>query len=290
MKRSMSKSSLLATTLLLGIGCYADESLAPSNARVSASVFLTDAPFPYDFVDSVKVYVVEVAASTQSGPDSAAANWVSIARPRKTFELLSLQQGKVATVGEGVVPPGDYRSIRMTIDSDSSSVTFSNGEQANVRWPTPVVILLSALVERPLDLSGPDAQIVIDFDVGRSFVYGLLDPLHDFAFTPVLRAVDGAASGTLSGSVHGDADDDGVPEPIENAAITVLSDDLGGSRIIATGHTGTNGNYTVGFLLGGTYIVQVEAPSFATLGSATAVDITISAGIETNHSVTLPRT
>ena len=288
MKRSTSASALLVTASLIGIGCYADESLEPLGARVSVSVLLTDAPFPYDFVDIVQVYVVEVAASTEIETTVGSGEWVTITRPRRRFDLLSLQQGNTSLMGEGELPPGEYLSVRMTIDGDSSSVTLANGERANVRWPNGGEIPLYALVEQPIVLSADAAQIVIDLDVGRSFVYGLADPLHDFAFIPALRAVNRDLTGTLTGTVFGDADADGVPEPIQNAVITVFSGTPTDLWVSATGRSSADGGYTVGFLLQGTYVVQVETPESSTLGSATILGVNIVAGAETTRSVTLP--
>jgi hypothetical protein len=284
----MPESALLVTAMLTGIGCYADESLASLDARLLTSVVLTDAPFPYDFVESVKVYVTEVAASTESDATLGSSEWATIARPRQYFELLALQGGNTALVGQGELPPSEYRAIRMTINGDSSSVTFANGAAANVRWPNGGDIPLYPLVEQPIELAGTAVEIVIDFDVGRSFVYGLLDPLHDFAFVPALRAVNRDLTGTLTGTVLGDANGDLVPEAIEDATISVLSGNPSGLWVSATGRTAADGSYAVRFLLQGTYVVQVEAPGATELGSDTTLGINIVAGAETTHSVTLP--
>jgi hypothetical protein len=151
---------------------------------------------------------------------------------------------------------------------------------------------LFALVEEPLAVADTGAQIVIDFDVGRSFAYGLFNPLYDFTFLPVIRAVNSAATGDLTGRVFGDADGDGVPEPLENAAVTVLRGDPNEPAytwwMVATGHTGPDGRYTVGFLLAGAYVVQLDAPLSAVLGSVTTSGITVVAGQQTTHSATLP--
>lgn len=286
----MSRFLILIALLAPGIGCYTDEALAPAGAPVATRVFITDAPFPFASVAAVEVYVVEIAASTQSDT-SAGADWVTLAEPRRRFELLSLQQGDTALLGAGDLVPAEYRGIRLTIRGDSSRVTFAAGHEANVRWPGTGDISLFPLVERAVTVSGELTRVVIDLDVGRSFISGLADPLHDFAFLPVLRAVDPLQTGDLAGRVFGDGNGDGVPEPVEHAAITVYTGTPGEPsytwRIIATGHTRPDGSYRVSFLLAGTYLVQVDAPLSPALGSTTtAVEIAI--GGVTTHSVTLP--
>ena len=128
--------------------------------------------------------------------------------------------------------------------------------------------------------------VVVDFDVRRSFAPASDDPSHEFVFTPFLRAVDAGNTGTLSGRVFGDADSDGIPEPIDGAGVAVLRGDPSEPAyvwdLVATGR------YTVGFLTEGTYIVQVEAQLYPNLASVFSPDVTISLGSETGHSVTLP--
>src|SRR5438034_6974521 len=93
--------SVLAAVALVGLGgCYQDDSSGPPRGRPLVRVSLTDAPFPYDSVTSVNIYVVRIEASTQLDT-SGGGNWVLITEPRKTFDLLGLQQGATAFVGEG---------------------------------------------------------------------------------------------------------------------------------------------------------------------------------------------
>jgi hypothetical protein len=61
---------------------------------------LTDDPFPFDSVSSVSIYVTRIEASAQFDTIGA-ASWVEIAAPKKIFDLLTLQQGATAFVGEG---------------------------------------------------------------------------------------------------------------------------------------------------------------------------------------------
>ena len=57
---------LLTAALLAAAGCYQDEpgSIGPGNRKPVARVLLTDAPFPYDSLHGVTIYVVRIEAST----------------------------------------------------------------------------------------------------------------------------------------------------------------------------------------------------------------------------------
>ena len=290
MKRSTSGAAVLALFIVLISGCYADDVTRPLAGLTR--VLLTDAPFPFGFVDRVEVYVMEIAASMEADTLSQRQEWVTIARPEMRFDLLALQQGNTALLGTGDLPVGQYRTVRLTIDCDESRVTFADGTAARVRWPAGGNLPMYAFVEGAVAVLGDGAEIVIDLDVGRSFAYGLGDPLHDFIFIPVIRAVNSAATGTLTGRVFGDADGDDIPESLANASITVFAGNPAEPsytwRVVATGHTDAEGQYTVAYLLAGSYVVQVDAPTTAALGSVTTTTIVIATGEETTHSVTLP--
>jgi len=68
----------------------------------------------------VNLYVVRIEASAQM--DTAGGTWVVFAEPRQSFDLLQLQQGTTALLGERQIPAGQYHAIRMTIDTSLSSI------------------------------------------------------------------------------------------------------------------------------------------------------------------------
>jgi hypothetical protein len=292
MKRSASGAVILFTAVSIGLACYQDDSLWPSAAVGLTSVYLTDAPLPFEMVDRVEVYVVEIAASTEVNTVLGQQEWLNIATPGRRFDLISLQQGVTELAGEGRLLVGQYEAVRLTINTDSSRVVFAGGGEARVRWPDTGSTPVFALVEEPLAVTEAGCQIVVDFDVGQSFVFGLENPLFDFLFVPFVRAVDKSVTGFLSGMVLGDIDGDQFQEPVENAVITVLrgnsTEPPSSWSITATGHTDPDGRYSVGFLLAGTYTVQVTAPGSAVLGATTTPGVAIAVGQETTHTVVLP--
>ena len=297
MSRRVILPALAAATLLAGGGCYQDETTTPAPSRKPlARVLLTDAPFPYDSVASVNVYVVSIDAS--SGLDtSGGGDWVRVASPEKTFDLLTLQHGTTAFLGEGELDARQYRAIRMVIDADKSSIVYNNGAPPPVHWPWPGsgAITMYALVEEPLDFSAPaiaasgEAVIVIDFDVGRSFLYDYFGT-KEFTVLPWLRAVNSAATGALEGTVT--ADSGGQSRPIKNANVTLYSGDPRQPPstwyAAATGRSDDTGYYKVAFVSAATYIVRIEQPDYPSLGAVVTPNVQVSAGATTRLSVSLP--
>ncbi|MGH7675039.1 MAG: DUF4382 domain-containing protein, partial [Gemmatimonadales bacterium] len=290
MKRTAIAAASLA--LLLGGACYEDEGSGPGGGARVARVLLTDAPFPYDSVASVDVHIVSVAASTD--PDTSGnAEWETIAEPRRRFDLLSLQQGTTALLGEGELAGQLYRAVRVVMDADSSSIRWNNGSSAQVNWPWPGtgLVTIYALVSEPLALfTDPSAiEIVIDWDVGRSFLFDYYGT-DEFTVLPWLRAVHAAFTGTIAGTVTSSST--GAPQPIKNANVTVYSGDpaqpSGRWWVAATGRSDEQGRYRVAYVGDGTYIVRVEQPEMPFLGPVTQTGVVVTTGETTYVSVSLP--
>src|SRR5205814_419925 len=116
----------------------------------------------------VDLYITRIQASTgldTIGSDTAGSGWVTIAEPQKTFNLMQLQQGVSVLAGEVDLPAGQYRAVRVDINTSLSHVKNDSGADVAVSWPVPGQLSLYAYVEHALDVPEAGAQIVIDFDV-----------------------------------------------------------------------------------------------------------------------------
>lgn len=278
-------AALAATAL---IGCYKDDSGGPQNRKPMATVLLTDAPFPFDTVQSVGVYVISISASTQpdTGSSADSMSWVTITEPHRLINLLTLQQGALAELGTGEVDAAQYRAIRVIIDGDSSEIRFADGTPALVHWGGSGRQAIHAFVEAAVDVPASDdeTEIVIDFDVGRSFHYNDLGD-GGFNFLPWIRAVNRAATGSIAGIVRADTASGG--NVIANATVSAWGGGPGNWSIYSTGTTDASGHYRLAYLLPGTYIVGVDPPSGSTLGASLDSNVAVARGVETQHSVTL---
>ena len=273
--------------------CYRDDPLGNGGGGGPTRVLLTDAPFPYDSVARVDLYIVEIQATNEPDTTFLGQWWTRIAEPHASFNLLDLQQGTTAFLGEGDLPEGMYRAVRMVIDTDSSRVwaradVDALGRPIPGRAPLPVNWgssagrpHLYALVEPPLEVGETGGSIVIDFDVGRSFF-----PRYDggFDFSPVLRAVNSSATGWIEGRVTGDtlAESQG---PIKDVAVTVYSGDPRAHEstwsVRATGRTDATGRFKIAYLLPGTYIVRSDAPRTSPFGHGFRYEVDVRRGVGT---------
>ncbi len=274
---------------MIAAACYKDDTTSPTSGKPMTKVLITDAPFPFDTVQSVNVYVVSIAVSTQPDTGSSADSmaWVTVTEPHRRVNLLELQQGDTALLGAGEVPAGQYRAVRLILDGDSSTIRFVDGSFALVHWGGAGQQAIHAFVEAAVDVPAEGADIVIDFDVGRSFQYNNLGD-GGFNFFPWIRAVNRAATGSIAGTVRRDSAGGGSPGPIARATVSAWGGGPGNWNIYSTGVTDAAGHYRLAYLLPGTYIVGVDPPRTASsLGATLDSNVVVSVGEETTHNVTL---
>ncbi|PYP16856.1 MAG: hypothetical protein DMD54_08950 [Gemmatimonadetes bacterium] len=276
----------VVTTLVAG-ACYQDDSTAANFAnRRATRVLITDAPFPFDTVQSVDVYIVSISASTEpdTGSSADSMQWVPIVEPHRQINLLSLQRGTTSLLGEKEIPADQYKAVRVIIDADSSAIRFKDGSQAVVRWRGGRQAIHS-FVEAAVNVPSEGADIVLDFDVGKSFPYNNLGD-GAFDFFPWIRAVNEAATGSISGIVSQDTSA-GTPGPLANATVSAWGGGPGNWYVYSTGSTDAAGHYKLAYLLSGNYIVGVDPPSPSSLASSLDSSVFVNQGADTPHSIVL---
>lgn len=185
-------------------GCADPTTLQQSGRLI---VHLTDAPFPFDSVSSVDVYVVRVDARRDTATAAEAAadvddgrtesnGWTTVTEPQQKLDLLSLRGGILAMIGEAELPAGTYRALRLVIDPSQSSITLKNGTildgQHGVSFPSGSRSGLKVQLARAIQIeSNQTSSVVIDFDVGKSFVMrGSSIAVNGLLFTPVIKGAE----------------------------------------------------------------------------------------------------
>jgi hypothetical protein len=290
---TMSRLSLtLLAVATIAAACYKDDAtggLSPSR-KPMAKVLLTDAPFPFDSVQSVQVYILSIAVSTHSdtGTSADSMHWVTVASPHRQIDLLTLQQGLTDSLGIGQVTADQYKAVLLTLNVDSSAgIRFKNGSQAVVHWNGSGQQSYGSFVEAPIAVPDTGAVIVIDFDVARSFPYNNRGD-GAFDFFASMRAVNRAATWSIAGTVQHDTSVGGSIGPVADATVSAWTGGPANWFVLSTGKTDATGHYRLAYLLPGTYMISVDAP----LGNNTfkpAVDssVAVNRGFETTHNVTL---
>jgi hypothetical protein len=269
-------------------------------------VYLTDAPFPYNWIARVDMYIVSVAVSVS--PDTGvAANFVTVASPNRRINLLALSNGLTEEIGVAQLPPGPITAVRVTIDTDSSSMTTVNGFvitdktfSPSIQWQSsagrPV---LNALIHEQITVPDSGARIVIDYDVGKAFILNReLDPGSldsGFVFSPVIRAADANRTGSIRGNVRA-LSATGAPQ--FRCAVRLYRGNPAMAEntwsLLATAGTNEQGDFLFSFvtrsayweslasMAGTTYIVVAEPHPGGTITSTQVSNVTVTAGVQTD--------
>ncbi len=231
----------------------------------TVNVLLTDAPFPLSDLKSVDIWVNRIDAKLSDVDSAAAANeadsagWKTLASPNAAFNLLTLANGVTANLGGSNLPVGSYKSFRIVIDTDKSSITMNDNTHPDIKWPSAGKNGIKILLDKPFDVTTGTTNLLIDFDVGRSFVVrGNSISQNGLLFKPVIHATTQQNTGTIAGTVHGD---NATGPVLAGVTVEVLKNgttlgDTNPNNIVRTGMTDANGNFTLAFVPPGTYVVR----------------------------------
>lgn len=279
---------VFAMTGLTLASCDGSGGLPLLNGRTAQlNIQLTDTPFAFSDVKSVDIFVVRIdgkAAETDNAEaedESAISGWETLASPNASFNLLNLTNGKTADLGVASLAPGTYRSFRLVIDTDKSSITLNDDTKADVKWPSAGKNGIKILLDEPVEVSGT-STLVIDFDVGRSFVMrGNSISQNGLLFKPVIHATSQQSTGSVAGSVHAES---AAGAGIAGATVEVLKSgttlgDTNENNVVRTGMTDVNGAFTLAFVPPGSYVVRATPPDASGYKPALLTgEVTITAG------------
>lgn len=297
--------AIVVCTSTAFVACGSDSSVSPAAAG-SVGVALTDAPFPFDSVARADIFVVRIdgrladtdSAGAEEGKDDdshsnhdPSHDWVTLAAPNDTFNLLNLQNGKTVNLGQDSLPSGTYRGFRIIIDASKSSITLANGTVLNaanggIKFPSAARSGIKIVLAKPFTVVSGKSQMVIDFDLGHSFVKrGHSLQQNGLLFKPVIRAMAVENTGGISGVVHADSAK-GAAEA--NASVEILKagtavTDTVSANVIATTKSDSTGAYAAMWLTPGTYAVRATPPSADAMHHPALVDsITVTSGKTTS--------
>jgi len=262
----------LAVAGVLGLAACTSSETGPvgPGREGKTSVFLTDAPFPFDRITRVDIHISEIGLSPQADTSQGPPGWITVATPDRVFNLLDLQNGATALLGEADVPSGQYRAVRVTFDPARSSMTDTDGGHPAIDWQAKGdVPTLFGLVEEAMAIDENGEDVVIDFDVGRSF---LPDEGDGFIFIPFLRAITRAGSGGIAGTlVHSDG---AAPIPLAVVSIHYAFDSATTvGPLVATSRADATGEFKASFLRPGRYMVVPEDLERDVVGPTRSVEV-----------------
>lgn len=162
--------------------------------------------------------------------------------PSTEYDLLALQGGVTALLGDNTIPAGDYEQLRLVVDS---AFVLLDGETDPRILKVPSGMQTGIKVEwnGPVHIQGGRTDLTVDFDVSRSFIITGPTPPRQVLFKPVLHGVVTDLSGSISGTSS--------PANALGRVFAIVGTDT----VAATDADPTTGAYTIMFLPAATYTV-----------------------------------
>lgn len=258
---------LLFTAMGLLFGCNemndSDFETEPGNGYVV--IKLTDAPFPADLVaeanvtiDWVKMMAYEHEGEGQGEMDGAdSANVMFELEEPVTFNLLKLNNGITAVLGEREIPANSYSQIRLHVTD--ASILLKDGSEYDLKVPSGNASGLKVKLDPYFNLEdGEYAEILLDFDVSRSFIVrGNINKgkVNGFIFKPMIRAVTNVQ--TEAGEVNGFVTDT-TDTPLVDAMLTLMAE----GDTVTTAITDSTGFYGMIGIAPDEYTLHCEKDGF----------------------------
>lgn len=147
--------------LVCAVGLAACDGMtgADSDGKARLRVHMIDAPFPFDLVESTNVTISRVEVHSETGGS------VTISDEAAQYNLLDLQEGVFAPLGDVTVEPGTYHSVRLYVED--ATIVLIDGTVFDLKVPSDRI---KVLVDDLTIQEGEDVTLTIDFDVSKSFV------------------------------------------------------------------------------------------------------------------------
>ena len=205
------RHALLAATLLVAAACAGD---GVTGTRMKAgqgmlAVKLTDAPIPLDSLKEVNVFVERIDAR-RAHTDSAevddslevehyegdddhdgercdSTEWVTIATPAHTYNLLALQNGVTAFLGASPVDTGHFKAVRLVIQPAQSHIVLKMTSTPPVEFERRGRHGLFVELKDDLEVhEGSTTTLTIDLKLDQSLTLRGRSIRDGFFFRPVV--------------------------------------------------------------------------------------------------------
>jgi hypothetical protein len=225
----LSRMLVVPVALLALAGCSSNNSNVTGPGPVPVgqlTIAVTDAPGNFDAVNLV---VDEVSASRNSDD----SGWQVLSTGTNALNMLTLQNGRFATLGNASVPAGTYQQLRVKLGAGSNVVV--NG----VTHPLDVSSGLSVNGSFALTANGA-LSLQMDLDVSKS----ITQQVNGYLMNPVVRLVPATDAGAIGGLVTA------ASGP---ASVKVSQNGVE----ICTNWVSSDGSFKVAVLPAGTYDAQV---------------------------------
>lgn len=249
---------LLATGLILS-GCdktaTIDSPVEPvsKNEPARLSVKITDDPFDISMVESATITISKIEMR-QKGAGEGEPYLVLTMDP-VTVPIFELRNGITQELVNLEVPEGDYDLVRIYVDEGSLklknidnpfNLKIPSGEQTGIKVSIDPVIHVEG---------GISAELILDFDLAKSFVMRGHNARNGFIFKPVIKAVNNSTQGRVEGVI---TDNSLQKIGLANVAVALIN----AGKDTLTTLSDTTGHYLIIGVPAGTYSMVASKENY----------------------------
>nr|WP_299485871.1 DUF4382 domain-containing protein [uncultured Allomuricauda sp.] len=263
---------LLMAFALTFINC-SDDTNSNTDGTGKLTVQLTDAPFPFDMVAEANVTVFKLEARNKDSEDGAmdentdsdmdddgeGSPFITLMEEEMNVNLLELTNGVTEQLASIDIPVGTYDLLRIYVKG--VNVVLTDGRTFDLKVPSGEQTGIKVFIKPGITVAGGlSADLLLDFDVSRSFVakgnIKNIDGINGFNFKPVIKVSNLSTAGSLTGNVN--TLEEEMQVALEGAQISVLAADT----LNTSGFSDADGNYTIMGLEAGSYKVFAELEGY----------------------------
>ena len=242
--------TILASAVLMS-GCNKTETTTGGPGRISVKI--TDDPFNINSVESATVTITKIeirkAGSNEGDP------FLVLSENPVTIDLFQLRNGITQELVNLEVPQGNYDLIRLYVD-DANLKMKEIAEPFNMKVPSGEQTGIKVFINPEIHVEGGiSAELLLDFDLSKSFVMRGKMAHNGFIFKPCIRATNNSTAGRIEGVVTDNSPEKNI---IVNAKVSLQKD----SGDPVETFSDESGQYAFIGVPAGTYSMSVTMENF----------------------------
>jgi uncharacterized repeat protein (TIGR02059 family) len=251
----------ILTAALFISGCNKNETSTGGPGRLS--VRITDDPFDISSVESATITISKIEIR-QTGADEGNP-FLELPMNPVTINIFELRNGITEELVNLEVPQGDYDLVRLYVDEATLKLKEID-EPFNLKVPSGEQTGIKVFINPVIHVEGGiSAELLLDFDLSKSFVMRGQNARNGFLFKPCIRAANISTAGRIEGVVR---DNSTEKIGIENAKVTLQKD----SEEPVTALTDASGHYVFIGVPAGIYSMSATKENYID-ASAESVEV-----------------
>lgn len=239
------------------------------------SIKITDDPLNISSVEYAEITISKIEIR-KTGTDEGGP-FMELPMDPVTIDVFQLINGITEELINLEVPQGDYDLVRLYVDEANLKIKDIE-EPFNMKVPSGEQTGIKVFINPVIHVEGGiSKELILDFDLSKSFVMRGHDAQNGFIFKPVIKALNNSTEGRIEGVVI-----DNSPEKvgIGDAEVTLQKE----GEEPATTLTDASGHYVFVGLAPGTYSMSATKDNYL---AANAEGIVVVAGNKTTQDFVL---